>query len=647
MRIPLRSVLASTLVASLFAVGPFLVASNAGAVQPSISHGSSGLTAHLTNAAPIYRAQTTDVCSAKVPAGVAHCSAVVQRNSVNPHKQFTALTSAAQALGDNGAYSPAFLQSAYNVQSAPNNQVAGSRQIVAVIGAFNDPKLVGDLAVYRQHFGLSACPTGTVSPRNSSCVVEVVNESGTTALHSSNNDSWALEASIDTQMVSALCPNCQILFVEANTATMVDLGASVNTAIRLGATVVTNSYGSVEYAGEAAVASRDFSHKGVPVVVAAGEGGTRVEFPASAPDVVAVGGTSLVQNNAGGERDGYETAWGATDSGCSKYEAKPAWQHDTGCAKRSVADIAAVADPATGVWIYDSDHASGSMIAGGTSVAAPIVASLFALAGNHHSTNVYPVSFLYQHRNALYSVTSGSSTDCSTYLCNATRSHVGYNGLTGLGTPGGTPNSFSAFGAVNRPTTPVLSSANAGDGSVTLTWSASNAKGEQASLGYEIHQGTTGDLTTQLVNDGLSAATTLTVSGLDDGTTYFFSVEAITNGGFSNLSNVASATPVAESGEPGAPSAVAVDIIDGQVTVSWVTPLDEGASAISDYTVTDNEGDVCTTPEVTTGNESCTFVGVVNSSADTFYVTAANAQGTSVAGTSSGTSGATSSPNAW
>ena len=631
MRAALRLALSSTLAVLLFTGGSFTIAS---ATETSSPRALSTVAAHVIDITKIHRAPTESVCSSDVPAGVAHCSAVIQKNGVNPHEQFTAAAKTALGLGDNGAYSPAFLQSAYNVQTALNTQVAGAGQIVAVVGAFNDPKLISDLAFYRRHYALPACPAGTVSANNKGCVVDIVNQRGSTPLTATTNNSWAMEAAIDTDMVSAICPTCQILFVEADTPTMVDLGASVNTAIKLGATVVSNSYGSAEYSGETVIANRYYSHKSVPVVVAAGEGATTAEFPASAPDVVAVGGTSLAQYSANGERDGYETAWGGTDSGCSKYEPKPAWQHDKGCANRSVADIAAVANPDTGVWIYDTQGASGSMIAGGTSVAAAIVASLFALAGDTYTASTYPVSYLYQNRRALYSVTSGASQGCVSYLCDAAHSQIGYNGLTGLGTPGGTPNSFRAFGAPNPPTTPVLRTAAAADGSVSLTWGVSSAKGQRASLGYRVYEGTSKGFTTNLVNDDLTTATALTVSGLTNNTTYYLSIQAVTYGGVSSLSNSLAATPVELTGEPGVPTPITVSIANGQVTVAWTAPADIGDSNISSYTVSDNEGDGCieivSAPEV----DTCTFQDPINPSSDTFYVTATNGEGAGLAGTS-------------
>ncbi len=132
-----------------------------------------------------------------------------------------------------------------------------------------------------------------------------------------------------------------------------------------------------------------------------------------------------------------ETAWSGAGSGCSVYEPKPSWQHDTGCAQRTVADVAGVADPTTGVAAYDStpsNNQSGWLVFGGTSVASPLVAATFALAAPPAAGSV-PASLPYANPSALRDVTSGANGACGSYLCTAAS---GYDGPTGLGTPNGT-----------------------------------------------------------------------------------------------------------------------------------------------------------------------------------------------------------------
>ncbi len=387
-----------------------------------------------------------DVCNAKTAPGTAHCNALVRRGPLSTGGVSKGATVPAASLGDSGAYSPKFLQSAYNVASVAAQGDNGSGQIIGVVDAFSNPNLIANLNYYRRYFGLAPCVAGTVSTSATNCVIQVVNEQGGTTLPATSA-SWGMEETIDVDMVSAICANCELLVVDANSAQIQDLGPSVNTAVQMGAVTVVNSYGTSEYPAENNDANLYYNHPGVAIVVAAGDSGYGVQFPAAAPDVVSVGGTTLVQNTDSGTRNGSEVAWSGTASGCSAYEPKPVWQHDTKCANRSVADVAAVADPNTGVWIYDTFGQPGLMIAGGTSVAAPIVGSLFALANKSMPSSSYAVSFLYASPGSLVPVTSGSDGKCGSYLCNAALSVGGYNGPTGLGTPGASPNSVPALSA--------------------------------------------------------------------------------------------------------------------------------------------------------------------------------------------------------
>jgi subtilase family serine protease len=396
-----------------------------------------------------------NVCSAAVPAGYAHCSAVLRSDAAAQGEHpVKGVATPSALLGDGGAYSPAFLQSAYNVASLGATGSGGVGQVVAIVDAFSNPQLVSDVAYYRNYFNLPACPVGTVSASASGCALEIVNQGGAASPLPSSNYGWGLEEAIDAEMISALCPNCQILVVEATSASMTDLGASVNTAVTLGANVVSNSYGSPEFASENKLSSTDYQHPGVALVAAAGDNGYGVQFPAASPNVVAVGGTSLIQFTATGVRNGAETVWDHSGSGCSLYEPKPSWQHDVGCSGRTVADIAADANPSTGVWVYDTFGASGLYVAGGTSVATAIVSALYGVVNIGSSSPLTPGSVLYSAANSLYPVSVGSNGDCGTYLCSAVKSSSGYNGPTGLGTPGAYPNSFTALrfsGEANAP----------------------------------------------------------------------------------------------------------------------------------------------------------------------------------------------------
>jgi subtilase family serine protease len=163
--------------------------------------------------------------------------------------------------------------------------------------------------------------------------------------------------------------------------------------------------------------------------------------PAAFNTVTAVGGTTLTLNPDNTRAS--ETVWSGAGSGCSAYIAKPSWQHDTACARRTVADVAAVADPSTGVAVYDSYGSTGGAnwyVFGGTSVAAPIIGAVYARSGNTTGT---PASLAYiAPKGSLYDVTSGNNGRCvhgrntgGAYLCTGGTS---YDGPTGNGTPNGT-----------------------------------------------------------------------------------------------------------------------------------------------------------------------------------------------------------------
>lgn len=404
-------------------------------------------TSLIHSMAKIPRGTSVNVCSNVVPAGYAYCSALLRTDiAVQGERPGQGAAMPSASLGDGGAYSPAYLQSAYNVASLGASGSNGVGQTVAIVDASSNPKLVSDLAYYRHYFNLPACPSAAVSSSASGCALQIVNQSGAASPLPSTSLSWGLEEAIDAEMISALCPNCQILVVEATTASLGDLGASVDTAVRLGANVVSNSYGSPEFATETALSRTDYQHPGVAIVAAAGDNGYGVQFPAASSNVVAVGGTTLMQNSATGTRNGYENVWNDSGSGCSLYEPKPSWQHDPGCSRRTVADVAALANPNTGAWVYDTFGASGLYVAGGTSVATALVSALYGVVNTGSSDTLAPGAVLYSAGSgAFYKVSAGSNSSCGNYLCSAAESSNGYNGPTGLGTPGGAPNSLAAL----------------------------------------------------------------------------------------------------------------------------------------------------------------------------------------------------------
>jgi subtilase family serine protease len=303
---------------------------------------------------------------------------------------------------------------------------SGGRTI-AVVDAMDDPAAEADLAVYRSTFGLPPCTTAN------GCFRKIDGSGGSN--YPAPDAGWAKEVSVDLDMVSAACPDCHILLVEAATPDLPVLAAAEDTAAGWpGVVAISNSFGVGEQPAELGW-DPHFHHPGVAIVAASGDSGFGTVYPATSPYVTAVGGTNL--QRASNSRGWTETAWSGSGSGCSGYEPKPAWQHDTGCAKRTSADVAAVADPATGVSVYDTYQWSGWLTAGGTSAAAPIIAAAFVLAGNAASAGPgYP----YAHSGGLSDITSGSNglLCLAAYLCTA---GAGYDGPTGLGSPGG----ISAF----------------------------------------------------------------------------------------------------------------------------------------------------------------------------------------------------------
>ncbi|WP_267254215.1 S53 family peptidase [Catenulispora rubra] len=323
-------------------------------------------------------------------------------------------------------YGPTDLRSAYNLSGT-----GSAAETIAIVDAYDDPNAESDLAAYRSQYGLSACTTSNGCFRK-------VNQSGGTS-YPGGDSGWAGEISLDVDMVSAIAPSAHILLVEANSASMADLGTAENEAVALGARFVSNSWGGGDSASDAGYDSSYFNHPGVAITVSSGDGAysAGVEYPAASQYVTAVGGTSLTR--ASNARGWTESVWKTTTtegagSGCSGYDAKPAWQTDSGCAKRMVADVSAVADPATGVAVYDSYGAAGWQVYGGTSAASPIIASVYALAGTPGGGD-RPSQYPYQHTSALNDVTTGNNGTCSpAYFCTA---EPGYDGPTGLGTPNG------------------------------------------------------------------------------------------------------------------------------------------------------------------------------------------------------------------
>jgi subtilase family serine protease len=351
------------------------------------------------------------VC-AKPTAGHAACFAKVLVNKKG------AIPMATTPLSS--ALSPAQLKAAYNLPAT-----GGAGRTVAIVDAYGYPNLERDLSIYRSTYGMSACTTAN------GCL-KIVDQNGGTSLPRTDVG-WSQEQALDVDAVSATCPDCHILVVQAKTASFANLGAAVNTAARAsGVVAISNSYGG----GDAPDTTYGtyYNHPGIAVTASTGDNGYQGgSYPASSSYVTAVGGTSLKMS---GTTRVSETVWSGAGSGCSTYNTAlaAASSFNTGCAKRAMADVSAAADPNTGglsVYAPTSSRSSSWSQYGGTSESSPIIASVYALAGTGYS-NATP----YAHTSSLNDITSGSNGTCpTTQWCNA---RSGWDGPTGLGTPNGT-----------------------------------------------------------------------------------------------------------------------------------------------------------------------------------------------------------------
>jgi Subtilase family len=419
---------------------------------------------------------------------------------------------------------PQDLHSAYDL---PTGQIEAQThpQTIGIVDAFNDANAEADLEVYDQEFGLPACTHANgcftkVNQRGQSAVNLLPESSSTEAR------GWAGEIATDVEVTHAVCQDCHIVLVEADSSANDELAVAEDTAVELGATEVSNSWGSPEVSGEDLSA---FDHPRTVITVSAGDDGyldwdaehsserTKPDFPATSPDVVAVGGTHLLLDAHEGSW-AEETVWngdGATGGGCSNLFTAPSWQPSSavGCgSRRAVADVAADGDPYTGVAVYDStpdpseNDETGWSTIGGTSVASPIIASAYALAGGAHGV-AYPAETLYANLLAspasLHDVTSGSNGEChihylsdgtsgctiaaeatqcsGDFICKAT---TGFDGPSGVGSPDG----LGAFTPTSgQPTTePESEQANetpTGPSEEPLTHESTNPGASQTPVG--------------------------------------------------------------------------------------------------------------------------------------------------------------------
>jgi subtilase family serine protease len=360
-------------------------------------------------------------CGISKKPGLASCNAHILTNAKNDPLVNTAPV----------GYGPLQFRNAYNVSGKVNNTT-----IIAIVDAYDDPTIKQDLDTYSKQFNLPILPVckTTVQKSTIPCFAKI-NQRGTASLPAVNS-AWSIEIALDVEAAHAMCENCSLVLIEASSPNIKNLFQAVDTAVAQGAMVVSNSWGGPELPEEVQL-DKHFQHPGIAFTVSSGDSGYGVQYPASSPYVTAVGGTSLYMNTDKSYKD--ENAWSGAGSGCSQFEKKPSWQQDKQCTGRTVADVSADADPATGAAIYTSTSPKGKkgwFTAGGTSLAAPLIAGIYALGGIPKDKEANSLPYLLGTKSNLHDVIGGSNGNCTiAYLCSG---KTKYDGPTGLGTPKGT-----------------------------------------------------------------------------------------------------------------------------------------------------------------------------------------------------------------
>lgn len=341
---------------------------------------------------------------------------------------------------DPSALDPATIRAVYGFPAPPepapafgSSNLPGAGKTIAIVDAYDSPAAESDLAVFSLQYGLPTCTTAN------GCFTKVDQYGGSN--YPSINGAWALEISLDVQWAHAIAPGARILLVEAASSSLADLLTAEDYA-KTHATYVSNSWGTSEFGAEQ-LYDGHFSQPGVSFFASAGDSGLPADWPSASPNVISVGGTTLAANSATGTWldstglfIGSETGWSFGGGGCSQYErattAQSAFRQykQAKCGvKRATPDVALIADPASGVSVYDSTPYSGAQgwfKVGGTSVGAPMWAARSAVAGT-----VVNATFVYGSSIAYRDIVSGN---------NGAPCLVGYDLCTGRGSwTGGTP----------------------------------------------------------------------------------------------------------------------------------------------------------------------------------------------------------------
>jgi Subtilase family len=335
------------------------------------------------------------------------------------------------------AYGANQLRKAYGV-----TELGARYKVLAIVDAYHSASAFQDLNDYRAMYNLGSiddCSSQatadgsrvTAIPAGKNpCFLQLDQNGQPTANHSTEDPGWAQETALDLEMAAAICPHCSIVLVEAKTASMANFDRAVATAGSIkGVRAISNSYGGFDTAEAKYPSYSNAAAKGIAVVASTGDSGFGISAPASFASVIAVGGTSLHVDSKG--RWQSETAWAKAGSGCSAYNKAADWQPIflTGCSGKLTADVAAVADPATGVAVA---FEGGWYTFGGTSVSAPIIAGMYAIGPDFGAS---AGTFTVNNQDKLHDITDGSNGRCDvSYWCNA---RSGWDGPTGLGSPVG------------------------------------------------------------------------------------------------------------------------------------------------------------------------------------------------------------------
>jgi subtilase family serine protease len=409
------------------AIGIALVASSLSLLTSAFAFGSTppahpGATGYVHGRAVSAGYGTRAVCPQPASPDVARCLAIGV--TASPDSKAIVTTD----LPVSGI-TPADIQDAYNLPAT-----GGKGRVVAVVEAGDYPHVESDLATYRDFFGLPACTEA------SGCLQVVNQHGGSTLPHRRNG--WSIETALDVDSVSAACPTCHILVVEAKDAHKKDLGIGNATAAKMGAVASSNSWKIPEFEGmDQGQFAKYFRAPGVAFTASSGDGGhtaqVTIGYPSGLPTVLSIGGTVLTKDDS--RRGWTESAWSGAGSSCGVFVPKPAWQKDKGCTMRATSDVSADASPASGLAVYHTlpNGQGGWSVYGGTSLSSPLIAAMYGLAGNTGELGTGIAKHLYANAKHLYDVTTGSNGTCPPeweYICQAGK---GYDGPTGLGTPHG------------------------------------------------------------------------------------------------------------------------------------------------------------------------------------------------------------------